>query len=65
MWGVDILGHFPNSSGQAKWIIVAFDFFHQMGGSRTSVKHFGGAGEEVLLEKDRLQMWITQVYRVR
>jgi transposase InsO family protein len=27
MWGVDILGHFPISSGQAKWIIVAIDFF--------------------------------------
>jgi transposase InsO family protein len=27
MWGTDILGPFPASTGQAKWIIVAIDYF--------------------------------------
>jgi transposase InsO family protein len=27
MWGTDILGPFPASAGQAKWIIVAIDYF--------------------------------------
>jgi hypothetical protein len=27
MWGVDILGPFPISSAQAKWIIVEVDYF--------------------------------------
>jgi hypothetical protein len=27
MWGADILGHSPSSTGQVKWIILVIDYF--------------------------------------
>ncbi|MCH79825.1 RNA-directed DNA polymerase (Reverse transcriptase) [Trifolium medium] len=38
---------------------------YQVGGSRTHFQHFRRSSEEGLLEEDNLQIWVTQVYRVR